>query len=41
VLDAKIGRNVERDQRTRRQLAEDGWNVEVLWEYEIKSKGLE
>lgn len=34
----KIGRNVERDQRTRQQLAEDGWNVEVLWGCEIKSE---
>lgn len=32
----KIGRNVERDKTNQERLAADGWNVEVLWECEIK-----
>jgi DNA mismatch endonuclease (patch repair protein) len=32
--DAKIGRNIERDQETWKRLKSDGWLVIVLWEHE-------
>jgi len=31
----KLARNVERDQRVQRELAEAGWTVIVVWECEI------
>ncbi len=33
--EAKIGRNVERDRRTRRLLREQGWRVMVVWECKL------
>ncbi len=35
---AKIARNVERDQRHRKQLESDGWRVLVLWECGLKDE---
>lgn len=33
---AKVGRNVERDARSREALAALGWRVETLWECDLK-----
>ena len=33
---AKVARNVARDQRTARALAEQGWRVETIWECDLK-----
>lgn len=37
----KILRNVERDKKNQVQLAELGWHVIVIWECQLKKKGLE
>ncbi len=34
----KIGRNIERDKKVRKQLKDDGWSVLVVWETDIKRK---
>jgi DNA mismatch endonuclease (patch repair protein) len=31
----KIGRNVERDQRTQQKLRELGWEFHIIWECEL------
>jgi DNA mismatch endonuclease, patch repair protein len=33
---AKVARNVARDQRTAQALAEQGWQVETIWECDLK-----
>lgn len=33
---AKVARNVARDERTRAELAGQGWRVETIWECELK-----
>lgn len=35
--EAKFRRNVQRDRRVRRELIEDGWNVIVIWECELRT----
>lgn len=37
----KIQRNVERDRKNQLLLLEDGWNVLVVWECELKKKNFE
>lgn len=37
----KIQRNVERDRKNQLLLLEDGWNVLVVWECELKKKTFE
>ncbi len=37
---AKIGRNVERDAKTRAALSKRGWNSLIVWECELKEEGL-
>lgn len=34
----KFERNVERDERTRKQLEDAGWTVHVVWECQLKKK---
>lgn len=34
--EAKLKRNIERDEETRRRLESSGWHVLVLWECEVK-----
>ena len=34
----KIQRNIERDRENYKKLTEDGWNVIVVWECELKKK---
>lgn len=34
--DAKLARNIERDQRNMRELRRDGWAVLIVWECELK-----
>ena len=39
---AKVARNVARDERTRAELAGQGWRVETIWECELRdAEGLE
>ena len=38
---AKVGRNRERDARSRQTLEAQGWRVETVWECELKSPDLE
>ena len=35
---AKLERNVERDRESIRQLHDEGWRVQILWECEIEEK---
>ena len=35
----KFGKNIERDARNVRDLAEAGWRVAIVWECEIRSRG--
>lgn len=35
----KFKRNVERDEKTEKQLKELGWNLIVIWECELKKEG--
>lgn len=37
----KISRNVERDQLVQSKLREDGWNVIIVWECQLKKRLLE
>lgn len=36
----KLARNVERDRRARERLADDGWDVLVVWECQTKAPDL-
>ena len=36
---AKLARNVERDAEVRRRLAEEGWEVLIIWECETAEEG--
>ncbi len=36
---AKFKRNVARDRKTERQLKDQGWNLIVVWQCELKNEG--